>query len=107
MRSCVSSVAGDIAEYSAEIRKFAQNAENWYVLTDEEAKIIFSNERITFSDCSKLKSQPQDLTQRNPRIAVKKRGEQSFELLIWSKGFDNISGTEDDIGSSSDEKIPD
>ena len=106
LRSCISSVAGDVVEYSYEIGDFARNGENWYVLTDEEAASIFSNERITFGGCSTFKSQPQDLTERNLKIAVKKNGEQGFEVMVWSKGFDNISGTEDDIGSPWDEEIP-
>ncbi len=43
LHSCVSSVASEIAEYSNEIGNFAQNGKNWYVLTDDETKSVFSN----------------------------------------------------------------
>jgi hypothetical protein len=106
LSSCVSSLAGDVVEYSHEIGNFAQNGETWYVLTDDEVKYVFSNKRITFGSCSTFKSQPQDLKERNLKIAVKKNSEYGYKIIVWSKGFDNISGTEDDISSSWDEKIP-
>jgi len=106
LSSCISSVAGEIVEYSHQIGNYAQNGETWYVLTDNEAKSVFSNERITFGGCSKFKSQPQDLTERNLKIAVRRNSEYGYRVIVWSKGFDNVSGTEDDIGSFGDEKIP-
>jgi hypothetical protein len=96
LRSCVSSVAGAVVEYSNEIDDYARNNVDWHILTDDEAKIIFANEHISFRGCSKFKSQPQDLTEKNPKIAVKKNGEFGYQVIVWSKGFDNMSGTEDD-----------
>lgn len=106
LRSCVSSVASDVVEYSNEIGNFARNDENWYVLTDAEINYVFSNRHITFRGCSRFKSQPQDFSERNFKIAVIKNSEYGYRIMVWSKGFDNVSGTEDDISSSWDEKIP-
>lgn len=106
LRSCISSFIGDVAEYSNQIDDFAQNGENWYVLTDNEAKSVFSNEHISFGGCFNLKSQPQDMKEKNLKIAVRKTSEYGYRIMVWSKGFDNISGTEDDIVSPSDEKVP-
>jgi hypothetical protein len=106
LRSCVSSVAGDVVEYSNYIGNLAQNGDNWYVLTDTETKSVFSNERITFNGCSSLKSQPPDFMERNLKIAIRKNSEYGYRVMVWSRGFDNVSGTEDDIGSSWNEKIP-
>ena len=106
LRSCISSVVGDVAEYSNEIGDFARNGENWYVLTDDEAKSVLSNKHLTFGGCFQLKSQPQDMKEKNLKIAVRKNSEYGYSIMVWSKGFDNISGTEDDIVSPSDEKVP-
>ncbi len=105
LRSCVSSVESDLAEYSADkLHNFAQSSESWYVLSDDEAKSALEN--ISPQNCSQSNFQPQDMKERKFKIAVKGNGEHSFRVMVWSKGFDNISGTEDDFIKSFGEKVP-
>ena len=74
-------------------------------MTDDEAKSIFSNQHIAFGGCSSFKSQPQDFNERSFKIAVKGNSEYGYRVMVWSKGFDNVSGTEDAIVSPFGEKI--
>ncbi|HXG86159.1 MAG TPA: hypothetical protein VNI84_19215 [Pyrinomonadaceae bacterium] len=104
LHSCVYSIGSDVVEYSSEIGSFARSSENWYVLTDDETKSALKN--ISFQNCSQSNSQPQDMKERKFKIAVKGNGGHSFEVMVWSKGFDNISGTSDDIVFPVGEKVP-
>ncbi|CAN5438111.1 hypothetical protein BH10ACI1_BH10ACI1_14210 [soil metagenome] len=101
LRECVSSVAGDIVEHWRATEDFSRNSENWYVLTDDEAKSVLSNEMINFDGCRNLTSKPQDMKDKNLKIAFK-----GSKIMVWSRGFDNISGTEDDILMPYGEKVP-
>ena len=104
LSNCVYFVGSDVVEYSPNIRNFAQSSENWYVLTDDEAQSVLVN--IPIQNCSFINSQPQDLKEKRLKIAVRKTSGDGFEIIVWSKGFDNISGTADDIVFPSDEKVP-
>ena len=106
IHSCVSSIASDIVEYSNDIGNFAQSRENWYVLTDSQAKEILSDKNINFEDCVQVNSKPQDIKEKTLKIAVRKNSESGFRVMAWSKGFDNTSGTEDDIVSPFGEEVP-
>jgi len=102
--SCVYSAGVDLIEYSPELHNLARSSENWYVLTDDEAK--FALKSISFRRCSQSDSQPQDMKERNFKIAVIKSSEYGFRIIVWSRGFDNISGTADDIVFPRHEKVP-
>ncbi len=104
LHSCISYVAGDLAEHPKEIIKFAPDNEDWNVINEEEAKKILKN--VTFGDCPDPNSQPKDMKEKNLKIAVKKNDKHSFEIMVWSRGFDNISRTDDDIVSPYGEKPP-
>lgn len=106
LHSCMSNIVGDIVEHSNEIGNFAQSSKNWYVLTDGQVKAILLDERVKFEDCSQLNSKPQDMKEKTFRVAVRKNSEYGFSVMAWSKGFDNISGTENDIVIPYDEKVP-
>ncbi len=103
LRSCVHSVGSDVVEYSSELHDFARSSESWYVLTDDEAKSALKD--ISFRDCPQSDSQPQDMKERNFKLAVIKNSEYGFRVIVWSKGFDNISGTSDDIVFPRHEKV--
>lgn len=101
-RSCIYYATGDIVEHSRSVSDFAKNKENWYILNDEETRKVLSE--ISFKDCSFSGSQPKDIKEKNLKVAVKKNSEFGFTVKAWSRGFDNISGTDDDIFGSLDEK---
>jgi len=46
------------------------------------------------------------LKDNNLKIAVRKNSKSGYMVMVWSKGFDNISGTEDDIVIPYGEKVP-
>ncbi len=90
-----------MVEYSPEIISLARNSESWYVLTDNEAKFALKK-KFSKNQCSQLSSKPQDINEEKLKIAVKKTG----EIIVWSSGFDNISGTVDDIVFPNGENVP-
>jgi hypothetical protein len=104
LQSCVNEVGSDIVEYSKSLPKLTKNDGSWYVLNAVEAKAILSNE--IKNPCSKFNFQPQDMTNNEYQIAVRGLSGSSYEVIVWSKGFDNISGTKDDIIFPSGEKPP-
>lgn len=106
LRSCISSIVGDVVEHSNQIGDFAQNGENWYVLTDDETESVLSDERISFGNCFQFKSQPQDMKEKKLKLAVRKNSEYGYSVMVWSNGFDNISGTSDDLVIPYGEKVP-
>jgi hypothetical protein len=92
--SCVYSVGDVLVEYS-NITTFAKDDADWYVLTDGEADSFLSKHKV--GDCQCFGSKPQDISYKKYQIAVRRSGESSFHVKVWSKGFDNISGTDDDL----------
>lgn len=105
LESCVYYVNADVVEYATEISKLSSTQGKWYVLTDEEAKSVLTNKNINF-DCSGISPLPNDIKERNLKIAVLKSAEHSsYRVRVWSRGFDDISGTDDDIGFPSNENI--
>lgn len=104
LRSCIYSATGDITEHSKLISDFAKSSDTWYILNDEEAQRVLAE--ISFRDCSLSGSQPKDMKERNLKIAVRKNSEFGYSVMAWSRGFDNISGTDDDIYGFFNEKPP-
>ena len=97
LRFCINNTIGDIVEYSFKIGDFARETDKWYVLTDTEIDSVFSNEHIKINYWSSFSVVPQDIKERKLKIAVKKDAQKSYQVMVWSRGFDNISGTDDDI----------
>ena len=100
LRSCVNSTASDAVEYG----EFGDLGEvdRWHVLSEEEAsRILIKTHR---GDCNFKLEPPADMNARRFKVAIRKTGDGSFNVRVWSNGFDNIGGTEDDIVSPYGEK---
>ncbi|HEX8736116.1 MAG TPA: hypothetical protein VF721_12385 [Pyrinomonadaceae bacterium] len=92
---CVSSVGNAIVEYSS-IGKFARDDGNWYVLSETEVDNLL--ESFSIADCPEgFAGLPSDIREKKYRMAVRKTGRSQYDVRVWSNGFDNISGTRDDI----------
>jgi hypothetical protein len=93
--SCVYTVGDNIVEYS-DIAKFVRDDENWYVLSEKEAAGLL--ESYADFDCpAGLGELPPDIRERKYAMAVRKTGRSQYEVRVWSNGFDDIAGTDDDI----------
>ena len=91
---CVQGVGSDIVEYS-NFHTLVKNSPDWYVLTRDEADRVIT--QAPNEDCGSFFSRPQDMVDKKLEIAVKSSRDSFYQVTVWSKGFDNISGTEDDI----------
>jgi hypothetical protein len=105
LRQCISSIAGEIVEHSHQIENFPPADNSLYVLSDGQTASVFSE--IKPPQCHFAGTVPLDITNRNLRIAIRGNKNGGFLIIVWSRGFDNISGTEDDIIDPRDEKVPD
>ena len=99
--SCISSIAGVIQKLDA-AKELAGNNRNWKILSGGEVDLLLS--QVHGYDCS-VDNQTLDLWNNKLNIALRKP-ENVVEILVWSNGRDEISGTEDDLVIPYSEKVP-
>ena len=92
-KSCIGSVTNEIGK-----SEFAKNlfpaSDDWKILSESETTLLMQN--VRGGDCSRFDNPILDLWNNKINIALRKSSSYP-QILIWSNGPDNISGTDDDL----------
>lgn len=111
LRSCVYQVAGDITENSHKLYELGpgngdwSTRSGWYTLNAEERAAVLSE--IPHTNCATDGSPRADAVNKSMEIAVlRDKAKQGYMIMVWLRGPDNVSGTDDDVLAFPDDKPP-
>ena len=90
--SCLASIANDINKNRHEI--ILNKSNEWKILSEKETDEILS--KIEGGDCPHTPDLAVDPQNNRIQIAARKIDDE-VEIIVWSKGCDEVSRTEDDI----------
>ncbi len=91
--SCLGSVNNEIQK-SEFARSLFPTSDDWKILS--ESKLTFLMQNVRGSDCGRFNNPILDLW--NHKINIALRNSSSYpQIIIWSNGKDNVSGTDDDL----------
>ena len=90
--SCLASIANEIDKNKSTLSIDANN--KWNILSAKETDEIFS--KIQPYDCSNPANPSNDLWNNKIQVAARK-SDDGTKIIVWSKGSDKISQTEDDL----------
>lgn len=99
--SCIASIANEVWKLDA-TKDLAANNKNWKILSEVEANSILS--QVHGYDCS-VADTTLDIWNNRINIALRKPSDK-VEIMVWSNGADEISGTDDDLVIPWGEKVP-
>jgi hypothetical protein len=91
--SCILSIASKI-EMLEKSESFLPQNKDWTILNEEQMESLMS--KIGRGDCKRFPDQTLDLWNNKIHIASRKPGAK-IDVIVWSNGEDNVSGTEDDL----------
>ncbi len=101
-QSCIGSVTNEIQK-----SEFAKNlfpvSGDWKILSENETISLMQN--VRGSDCGRFNNPILDLWNHRINIALRKSSSYP-QIIIWSNGKDNISGTNDDLVTPFGQKVP-
>jgi hypothetical protein len=99
--SCIASITGEIQKLESAKNLFPTN-NDWKILSESEITLLMQNIRGT--DCGGFNNPALDLW--NHRINIALKSSNYPQIIIWSNGKDNISGTDDDLIIPYGQKVP-
>jgi len=100
--SCISSITNEIQKLD-DTKVLIPKDSNWKILSADETNFLM--QKVRGGDCSNFDNLILDL--RNHRINIALRKPPNYpEIIIWSNGKDNISGTDDDLVVPYRVKVP-
>jgi hypothetical protein len=91
--SCIASIASEIQK-SDTAKSLSANNKDWKILSEKEVNSLMS--QIHGNDCGRVSNQTLDIWNNKINIALRKPKD-TLEVIVWSKGSDEISGTADDL----------
>jgi hypothetical protein len=105
LSSCVYWLGGDLAENSHKLDKLGPGDGNWYTLNAEEGATVLSE--IPYTNCANDGSPLSDTVNKSMEIAIQRdKAKQGYTVMVWLKGPDNRSGTDDDVLAFPDDRPP-
>ncbi len=100
--SCIGSVTGEIQKLD-DTKVLIPKDSNWKILSADETNLLM--QKVRGGDCSNFDKPVLDLWNHRINIALRKPPNNP-EIIIWSNGKDNISGTDDDLVVPYKVKVP-
>ncbi len=100
--SCLTSIGSKIQKLNA-TKDLARNNKDWKILSEEEVNSLVS--QIHDYDCNPTANQTLDLWNNKINIVLRKPKDE-IEIIVWSNGQDETSGTDDDLVFPYGEKVP-
>ncbi len=100
--SCLGSVANEIQKLD-DTKALIPKDSNWKILSADETNLLM--QKVHGGDCSNFDNPVLDLWNHRINIALRKSSNYP-EIIIWSNGKDNISGTDDDLVMPYGVKVP-
>ena len=99
--SCVASIASKIHKLNS-VEVLAANNKEWKILSESDVNFLMS--QVQGYDCGGVDNQTFDPWSNRINIALKTTD--IVEIIVWSNGVDEISGTDDDLVIPYGEKVP-
>ncbi len=100
--SCLGSVSNEIQTLEA-TKDLTSKNNNWKILNDDEVNFLM--QKVRGGDCGGFDNPILDIWNHRINIALRKSTEYP-DMIIWSNGRDNVSGTEDDLIMPYGKKVP-
>jgi hypothetical protein len=91
--SCIGSLTNEIQK-SESAKNLFPASDDWKILSESETTFLMQN--VRGSDCGRFNNPILDLWNHRINIALRKSSNYP-QIIIWSNGKDNISGTDDDL----------